>query len=268
VLHLERHRPTGTNHGILIMLHGFGVHCGIYRSVAAGFARAGLDVTAFDCRGHGRSTGRRGYVRRFHDFQEDLHLVIETARAANDRGAPLALLGHSHGATIALDYALANRSPVAALVLASPYFALKLKIPIWKTLLGRVAGLAWPTLAVSSGVRSADTTRDPLVRERLTNDPIAHHVATPRWYNEVRATQAHILRSASTLRVPTFMALAGDDRLVLSEAAQTFARNAGSIVETKVYDQAFHELFLEPDWERIADECASWLVARLMAPYT
>jgi acylglycerol lipase len=268
VLHLERHVAQGAHHGTLIMLHGFGVHCGIYRPVAAAFARAGLDVTAFDCRGHGRSTGRRGYVRRFHDFQDDLDLVIETARATSGPDARLALLGHSHGATIAVDYALANRSSIAALVLASPYFALKLKVPIWKTMLGRVAGLAWPTLAVTSGVRSEDTTKDPLVRERLLNDPVAHHVATPRWYSEVRATQAHILSRASTLRVPTFMALAGDDRVVLTQAAQAFAEQAGSIVEIKVYEQAFHELFLEPNWEQIVDDCASWLVARLAAPYT
>lgn len=267
VLHLERHQPEDTCRGVLIMLHGFAVHSGPYRPVAATFARAGLDVTAFDCRGHGRSTGRRGYVRRFKDFQNDLHLVIEAARGAA-RGLPVALLGHSHGATIALDYVLANRSPIAALLLATPWLDLKLKVPAWKTTLAGVMTHLWPTLALGNELRAEDTTRDPLVRARLADDPLAHHVATPRWFKEARAAQAHILGRASTLRVPTFMAVAGDDRIALNDAALTFARDAGPIVEVKMYEQAFHELFLEPDWARIVKDCVSWLVARLGAPYT
>jgi alpha-beta hydrolase superfamily lysophospholipase len=64
------------------------------------------------------------------------------------------------------------------------------------------------------------------------------------------------------------MAVSGEDRLVDSDAALPFARRAGSIVDVKVYPQAYHELLLEPEWRQIVEELASWLVARLRAPYT
>ena len=249
------------------MLHGFAVHTGRYRQVATAFARAGFAVTAFDCRGHGLSTGKRGYVRRFDDFMDDLHAVIEAARET-DGGRPLVLLGHSHGALLALRYALTDRSILHALVLAAPWLDLKMKVPSWKRALGRVMAYLWPTLALGNELRSTETTRDPAARERWANDPLAHHVATPRWFNEVRATQAYIMAHAVTLRVHTLMALAGEDRIVSNEAAHTFARAAGPVVEVKLYPEAFHEMFLEPDWKVIVEDFASWVVARLPAPYT
>lgn len=253
--------------GILVLLHGFSIHSGFFRDAAFAFAERGLEVILLDCRGHGRSGGRRGHVRRFSDFQDDLYLVIEAARAAAP-GLPVALLGHSHGATIALDYVLAERSRIDALMLATPYLALKLNVPLLKRALARIVGSVWPTLAHNNLLRATESARDPAAQLRLTEDPLVHHVATPRWFNEVRAAQAHIVRSAATLRVPTFMAVAGEDRIVSNQAALEFARAAGPFVEVKVYDGAFHELLLEPDWPRIVEDFASWLVARLRAPYT
>jgi alpha-beta hydrolase superfamily lysophospholipase len=266
-LHLERHASTGPARGSLILLHGFSVHSGQYRHVAETFARAGLEVTAMDCRGHGQSSGRRGYVRRFQDFQDDLHLVVEETRAAAP-GLPVVVGGHSHGALIALHYALSGRSPIAALPLACPYLALRLRVPAWKRTLGKLMGWLWPTLAIGNELRLEETTRDPDARALHAGDPLAHHVATPRWFNEVEAAQAHIMTQASTLRVPTFMALAGDDRIVDTDASLRFARDAGAVVQVKVYPQAYHELFFEPEWRQIVEDLASWVVARLTAPYT
>lgn len=267
VLHVAHHAPVGHALGILVMLHGFSVHSGRYRHVAAAFAQFGLAVTAFDCRGHGQSTGRRGYVRRFQDFTDDLHEVIGAARRMNP-SLPVTILGHSQGGTIALGYALQNRSPLSALLLAAPWLGLKLKIPSWKLVLVTLFGQIFPTLPSGNELRSEITTRDPAVRARLADDPLVHHVATPRWFSEVRAAQAYILGHASTLRVPTFMGVAADDRLVATEKALAFAAAAGAMVEVKVYDQAFHELFLEPEWMGIVEDFASWVVARLAAPYT
>lgn len=257
-LHLEDHGAAGTARGAVVMLHGFGVHSGPYRRVAAAFAAAGFAVTAFDTRGHGQSTGPRGYVRRFSLFQDDLQTVVEGVRAAHP-GLPLALLGHSHGALIALDYALAERSRIEGLILAAPYLALQMKVPGWKTALSGVMGRLWPRLTLGNEVRSEDTTRDPDMRAALADDPLAHHVATPRWFNEVRDAQTHILTRASTLRVPTFMALAGDDRIVRSDVALKFAQDAGAVVQVRQYQQAFHELFLEPSWQDIVSDMTAWL---------
>jgi alpha-beta hydrolase superfamily lysophospholipase len=41
-----------------------------------------------------------------------------------------------------------------------------------------------------------------------------------------------------------------------------FARDAGPIVELKVYDQLFHELYLEPERETVIGDITRWLDGR------
>src|ERR1041384_744791 len=79
-LHVETFDATPPTRAAVVMVPGFSAHCGLFRHVPAALARAGFAVTAFDCRGHGRSEGRHGYVRRFSDYADDLGRVITRAR--------------------------------------------------------------------------------------------------------------------------------------------------------------------------------------------
>jgi alpha-beta hydrolase superfamily lysophospholipase len=88
-------------------------------------------------------------------------------------------------------------------------------------------------------------------------------VATPRWFNEVRAAQAHILQSAVELKTPTLMLLASEDRIVSNDAALAFARAAGPTVELKQYEGLFHELFLEPERDVVIADLVRWLDAHV-----
>jgi len=260
-LHCERFEPLGPPRGAAVVVHGYSAHCGNYRHVAKALAEVGLATTSFDYRGHGQSTGRRGFVRRFSDFHEDLALVIEHTRTRH-AGLPLSLVAHSHGATIALDMLLAGRGGVDALVAATPYLALKMKVPAYKRLLSPVLGGLWPTLTMGNELRSGEVTRNEAMWAEMDTDPLIHRVATPRWFNEVRAAQARILASAAKLRTPTLMLLAGGDRIVDNDAAAAFAREAGPIVELKQYEGLFHELFLEPERDTVIADVTRWLVAR------
>jgi alpha-beta hydrolase superfamily lysophospholipase len=243
-----------------VVVHGFSAHCGNFRHVARALAEAGLGTTSFDCQGHGQSTGRRGYVRRFADFRDDLAQVIERARARQP--GPVMLVAHSHGATIALDMLLGGGSGVDALVAAAPYLALKMKVPAFKRALAPVLATLWPTLAMANGIEARTVSRNPEVWEGIDTDPLVHHVATARWFTEVQAAQARILAGAAGLRVPTLFVLAGDDQLVANEGSRAFAKSAGPIVEVTQYEGLYHELFLEPERDTVIGDIARWLTAR------
>ncbi|MEU7482481.1 alpha/beta fold hydrolase [Streptomyces sp. NPDC042319] len=74
-------------------------------------ARAGHRVIRYDARGHGRSSPVEGDYAHHEDLRALLaHLGVGRAT----------LIGHSHGARVALDSALAHPDTVAALVLAAP----------------------------------------------------------------------------------------------------------------------------------------------------
>jgi acylglycerol lipase len=96
----------------------------------------------------------------------------------------------------------------------------------------------------------------------MVTDPLVHHVATPRWFNQVRATQARLRASPALLKIPTFMLVAGNDLLVDSAASVAFAKAAGPIVDLRVYDALFHEMYLEPERAQVIDDIVTWLRRR------
>ena len=263
-LHVETSDATPPVRAAVVMVHGFSAHCGLFRHVPAALAAAGFAVTAFDCRGHGRSEGRHGYVRRFSDYGDDLGRVIARARDGSP-GRPLAIAAHSHGVAITLDYLFRGVGTLDALVAAAPYLDLKMKVPLYKRMISPVMGVLWPTLAMSNEIGLDVTCSDPEACAAMAADPLIGRVATPRWFNEVRATQARLRGSATLLKVPTFMPVAGQDRLVDSAAAIAFAKAAGPIVELKVYEKLFHEMYLEPDRDVVITDVVDWLSRRFAA---
>ena len=74
----RRHAPRG----VVIVSHGFAEHGGCYRRVAEMLGhRLEFDVIAVDYRGHGRSPGRRGVVKRTTISSSDFASVARLDRA-------------------------------------------------------------------------------------------------------------------------------------------------------------------------------------------
>ena len=259
-LHVEHYRPRDAARLALVMVHGFSAHCGLYRHVGAAFAASGVAVTQFDCRGHGRSQGRRGHVDDFSDYLADLARVLTWARQ-QDPQLPWALLGHSLGGAICLAFVLdeGRVEQPAGLVAVTPWLKLKMKISAPKRMAGRVAARVCPTLTMPNGLRAEDVSRNPLVLANFDKDPLVHHVASAGWFTTMLRAQARIRARAQDLKVPTLLLLAGQDRIVANEANRAFARSAGPIVEVRSYADLFHEVFLEPEADVVVADIAAWL---------
>ena len=101
-LHIREWSSAGEPWARVLIVHGIGEHSGRYERTGRLLAEAGLDVDAFDLRGHGLSGGRRVYVREWDDFLDDVEVRLAALRRP---GLPLVLFGHSMGALIALNYA-------------------------------------------------------------------------------------------------------------------------------------------------------------------
>jgi acylglycerol lipase len=263
-LHVGHFAPRTTPRFILVALHGFAVHAGRYGHFLVKLAEVGGAVTTFDCRGHGRSGGRRGFVKRFEDFQDDLDLVIAAARRnAPTAELPLFLLGHSHGGTIVLDAVLAGRVKPAGLVLAAPWVGLAMKPARWKTAMSGLMSRIWPTFAPDNEIKPEDGSRNPEVVATFFTDPHNHHVAAARWYTEVLAAQARIRARGPELAIPTLLLTAGEDRVVANAPLDALAAAAPRFVRPKRYEGLFHELLLEPEWPEVLADVSGFLASIL-----
>lgn len=268
-LHLEHFAPpTVAPRLVVVFTHGFSPYARPYRHVAQALVEAGHAVTLYDVRGHGHSTGRRGHVESFDDYTGDLEQVVARARAPFP-DVPLALVGHSQGGAIVLDYLLPARPtptrPMPAFaVAATPMLEIALPIPWFKRAANAVFGPLFPRLPLANGISGPMITRNEEIQRAFARDPLIHHVATSRWFGEAAKMQARVRGAAARLTVPTLLLTAGADLIVSPSAQDEFSRAAPpALLEQRTYPTLFHELFLEPERDRVIDDMRDWLDGKL-----
>jgi lysophospholipase len=215
-LYAEQFLPapaSGPPRGAVVITHGYAEHCGRYRELANVIVGAGWAALSYDVRGHGQSPGVRGFIERFDGYLEDLAAVQAAARQLAPAGAPLILLGHSHGSLITLRALCDERPPqdVKAAIVSSPYLALRLAVPGYKKLLARIASRVAPRLAQPNDLRVEALTSDPVKQAERRADKLCLDVATARWFTESSRAQDYVAAHAARIKIPTTWLVGGDD---------------------------------------------------------
>jgi alpha-beta hydrolase superfamily lysophospholipase len=96
-----RHWAAAEPRAVVVFLHGFGEHTGLYHRYGFALNAAGIDLWAADQIGHGLSPGNRGdfgSIAVSSAIADTLTGLAETARP----GLPLVAQGHSFGAVVTL----------------------------------------------------------------------------------------------------------------------------------------------------------------------
>jgi pimeloyl-ACP methyl ester carboxylesterase len=112
---------TATPRGTVVLIHGYGMGGFVMAPWALRLAEEGWRCVLVDLRGHGKSTGRR----IAYGLQEthDLNQLLDALSATNQLAAPVAVLGESYGAALALRWKAAD-ARVASAVAIAPYASL------------------------------------------------------------------------------------------------------------------------------------------------
>jgi alpha-beta hydrolase superfamily lysophospholipase len=257
--------PSPRGRGVVVIAHGLGEHGGAYAHVAEGLARlAGVDVLAFDFRGHGRSPGRRGVVRRYEDLCDDLRAAV--AWAGEERpGRPRFVLGHSNGGLVALRSVLGGGLDVAGIILSNPALRVR-SVPLWKRGVGRVLRRVAPRVTLDTAVDLATLTRDPAMIAARRDDPLRHsRISGPLFFGLVEGG-ATVYRRAGEIAVPILLVLGESDPLIdPAFTAAVFDRLGSPDKSRATFPEALHEPLNDLDRAAALDAVAAWLDARLPA---
>ncbi|MFW6089561.1 MAG: alpha/beta hydrolase [Gemmatimonadota bacterium] len=273
---MTRPRPPATYHqrywapdgddpvGALLAVHGLSEHAGRYEGLAAAALDVGLATAAVDLHGHGKSPGRRGHVDSF----EADHLGAVDAlvrRVETDRpDMPLVLVGHSLGGLIVARWAqrrvFARR--LRGLVLIAPFVAPRMPIPGWKLAVAAALEHVWPSLRLATGIADEDVFRDPAERARFAADPLVQRKISVGHWASLTEARERLDADAAELEIPTLFLLAGDDRVVSTDAARKLAGRmpAATIIE---YPEAFHALLHDPLAREVVCDLLAWTLARM-----
>ncbi|QBJ96144.1 alpha/beta hydrolase [Rhodococcus sp. ABRD24] len=256
-------RPDGEPTGVLLLAHGLGEHARRYDHVVARLTEIGLVVYAPDHRGHGRSGGKRIDLRNWSDFTDDLHHLSKLAAAENP-GLDRFLLGHSMGGAIALSYALDHQDELAGLILSAPAVVLATGTPKIVIEIGKILGRFAPGVPVET-LDAKAVSRDPKVVAAYESDPLVYHGKVKAGIARGLITSAESFPARlPSLTLPVLVLHGTDDRLADVAGSRMIAERAGSADLTlETYDGLFHEVFNEPEQDKVLDDLVDWLRPRL-----
>ena len=96
-----RHWAAQEPRAVVVFLHGFGEHTGVYHRYGFALNAAGIDLWAVDQFGHGLSPGTRGDFGSIADSSDLADTLTELAEGERP-GLPLIAAGHSFGAVVTL----------------------------------------------------------------------------------------------------------------------------------------------------------------------
>jgi alpha-beta hydrolase superfamily lysophospholipase len=248
---------------VVVLAHGYAEHARRYDHVAARFAAAGLATYALDHRGHGRSGGKRVYLRDITEYTEDFHTLVGIARSENP-GLKLIVLGHSMGGGIVFTYGVRYPDDYDAMVLSGPAINANESVSPMKLLLAKVVGKIAPGLPVENLPADA-VSRDPKVVSAYENDPLVHHGKLPagigRALIEVGETMP---QRAAAITAPLLVVHGDQDKLIPVEGSKRLTDCIGSAdVHLKVYPGLYHEVFNEPEQELVLDDVTAWIESKL-----
>ncbi len=244
--------------GTILWVHGYAEHSGRYLPIIEYLLERGWHSVAWDLRGHGRSTGRRGYISDIEEYLADLTAVWTHWHERIPE--PVVLFGHSLGGLIALRY----RQKYSALwkprltIISAPLIQLKVKVPRYKRILAQIAAQFFPTLSLPSGLRPTDLTHDPAEAHAYATDPLVFKIATAGWFAAIQRAQIDLWKDLPRLTDEAFLFLIPEkDPICDSQAALRFYEHLPTphkhlLTYPESYHEPLHETFRDKVFQDIA----------------
>lgn len=242
----------------VIIVHGWGEHSNRYADLAEYLAGQGLSVHAMDLRGHGRSEGTRGHVNDFNDYVSDLEKLIERERGDEK----LFIIGHSLGASIALEYA--RQHPVDGVVLSgislkSSGLSVLGEIPLISRVpipIGDIGARLLGERAVSGMCSNESALEDYL------KDDLAHGTLTLKFLREL-SEESRRLKSETPNPKSCLILMGSEDRVgSIEDARSLYSALTTEDKDLIIYEGMRHNIFDETENAEVFHDVGEWILAQ------
>ncbi len=255
--------PDTAPRGVVVLSHGFGEHARRYDHVAQRFGESGLITYALDHRGHGRSGGKRVYLRDLSEYTDDFHTLVGIA-AKDHPDLKRIVLGHSMGGGIVFAYGVEHPDDYTAMVLSGPAVDAQDGLSPVKVFVAKALGKIMPGLPVEELPTDA-VSRDPAVVAAYNADPLVHHGKLPAGIGKALLSVGETMpRRAAALTAPLLVVHGEQDKLIpVAGSHHLMECVASEDAHLKVYPELYHEVFNEPERAVVLDDVASWIEAKL-----
>jgi len=170
------------------------------------------------------------------------------------------------GGLIALRFAARFPEVIDGVIVSSPALGLPKEPSFVMAFVVRIMSALRPTLTLSNGLDASKISHDEEVVRAYLDDPLVHTRVTARWFTEFVSAMEAAGRSASEIKVPFLMQLAGDDHLTSADASKRFFENLPLADKTLyIYEDLYHEIYNENAQQRehVLDDLDTWLMKHI-----
>ncbi len=228
--------------GAVVLFHRGHEHGGRMAHLVDELGLADHAFYAWDARGHGRSSGKRGHSPSFATSVRDIDCFVREISARDGIAVEdITVIAQSVGAVLAATWVHDYAPRLRALVLAAPAFDVKLYVPFARQGIALWQKLAGPFF-VNSYVKARFLTHD---RERIAsfeNDPLITRPIASNMLLDLYDNAERIVADAGAITVPTQLLVSGSDFVVRQAPQHEFFVKLGSAVkERHVLAGFFHD---------------------------
>ena len=251
--------PDKTPKALVFIIHGLGEHSSRYQYVAEKFAQENFLVYSFDLPGHGKTSGKRAFIKSFDMCNEIIDKKIQMLKKQYPN-IPIIILGHSMGGSIAAYYALKLKPKIDGIILSSA--ALKISKDISPILikLSGILGKILPTLPTIK-LDSNGLSHNPEVVQKYNDDPLVFSGKIPvRTGAEINRSIKFNQNNASNFKYSILIIHGNQDKLADHHGSIEFYNKISSSNKTlKIYENLYHELMNEYEKDNIIADIIEWI---------
>jgi alpha-beta hydrolase superfamily lysophospholipase len=243
----------------VVFVHGICEHLGRYDYIMEKFVNEQYNVYRYDARGHGRSEGKRGHLKDFNDYLDDLDLFVNMIKKENE-GLPLVMVGHSMGGLVATAYTCRYPDKVDLLALSGaanrcPSSATALKFLPYNLMskLNYINKLGNAVCSVQEVREKYD--KDPLVVKKVTFQLLGNAF--------IKGTK-YVKNNIKNIKCPTLVMHGAEDGVVGKNIGEwTYANLKCEDKTLRMYEGLFHEIFNEYNKDDVINELLKWCNERV-----
>ena len=264
-LYWQKWTPDSNPKALILLVHGYAEHSGRYQYFAEHCLGKDYAVYALDHWGHGKSEGTPGFVPDFSVFHDGVDQLL--ARARQDfPDLHVILVGHSMGGLISATYLLANQARFAACVLSGPAIKAAEEPSAFLKAISGFLSRFFPKLGVLE-LDPNGISRDPQVVADYLADPLVYNGKMgARLAAEMLGKMAEIQHNAGQISLPLLMLHGGKDSLAAADGSRFLDAHVSSPDKMlKIYPELFHEIFNEPEKDKVLNDMTDWLDIQLSA---
>ncbi len=237
----------------LFVVHGICEQSKRYSDFAKRMNKENITVITYDLRGHGLSSGKRGYIKSFHDHVADLDFIIKKYR--NDKVKQV-ILGHSMGGLIGHLYMIKNPEVDAFIATGAPTdFISDVKFL-------RFTGYRWfGFLKKKNKFGENRLTHDKKIEKEYREEPLNLKLFTIRLAGEMFYSGVKYLNKNIKNHNKPILIMHGKEDIIVpyEQSKRIFSLINHDNKKLILYDNMYHEILNEIEKEKVIKDILEWL---------